>query len=169
MRPEIDTNVRAVRFDGVSGPVHQVAGIHHQRVTPGKPPDLRVHLILCLEPEFVYPGIRAEGQVGADSLPRVPYQEDVLCVLGQEPPVGEGFGVPLIRGVLDEDLSRGGERAKLGDDLRRSGQRPAADFRIAEYRDVRKRFEDAGEVTPFHHHAVERRRAAARRTPEHQH
>lgn len=50
-----------------------------------------------------------------------------------------------------------GERAKLGDDLRRSGQRPAADFRIAEYRDVRKRFVDAGEVTPFGHHAVERR------------
>src|SRR5205823_12220178 len=28
---------------------------------------------------------------------------------------------------------------------------------------------DGGEVTPFDHHAVERRRAAARRTPEHQH
>jgi hypothetical protein len=33
--------------------------------------------------------------------------------------------------------------------------RPAADFHIAEYRDVRKRFVDAGEVTPFDHHAVE--------------
>jgi hypothetical protein len=123
VRPEIDTGVRAVRFDGVSGPVHQVAGIHDQGVTPGKPPDLRVHLILCLEPDLVYPGIRPDGQVGADGLPRVPYQEGVLCVLGQEPPVGEGFGVASIRGVLDEDLSCGGERAKLGDDLRRSGQR----------------------------------------------
>jgi hypothetical protein len=51
----------------------------------------------------------------------VPDQEGVLCVLRQEPPVGEGFGVASIRGVLDEDLSRGGERAKLGDDLRRRG------------------------------------------------
>ena len=40
---------------------------------------------------------------------------------------------------------------------------------MAEYRDVRKRFVDGGEVTPFGHHAVERRRAAARRAPEHQH
>ena len=68
----------------------------------------------------------------------MPDQEGVLCVLRQEPPVGEGFGVASIRGVLDEDLSRGGERAKLGDDLRRSDQRLAADFGMAEYRDVRK-------------------------------
>jgi hypothetical protein len=76
----------------------------------------------------------------------VPYQEGVLRVLGQEPPVREGFGVASIRCVLDEDLSCGGEedlscggeRAKLGDDLRRSDQRLAADFGMAEYRDVRK-------------------------------
>jgi hypothetical protein len=169
VRPEIDTDVRAVRFDGVSGPVHQVVGIHDQGVTPGKPPDLRVQLILCLEPDLVHRGIRPDGQIGADGLPRVPYQEGMQCVLGQELPVGEGFGVAPMRGFLDEDLSCGGERAKLGDDLRRSSQRPAADIHIAEYREVRKRFVDGGEVTPFDHHAEERRRAAARRTPEHQH
>jgi hypothetical protein len=99
----------------------------------------------------------------------VPYQEGVLRVLGQEPPVGQGRGVASIGGVLDEDLSRGGQRAKLGDDLRPSGLRRSADVYVAEYLDVRKRFVDAGEVTPFDHHAVERRRAAARGTPEHQH
>jgi hypothetical protein len=87
----------------------------------------------------------------------VPYQEGVPCVLGQETPVGEDFGVPLVRGVIDEDLGCGGERAKLGDDLRRGRQRPAADIRIAECPEVRKRLVDAGEVAPFDHHAEERR------------
>jgi hypothetical protein len=84
----------------------------------------------------------------------VPYQEGVLCVLGEEPPVGEDAGVAPVCGVLDEDLSFGGERAKTGDDLRRGRQRPAVDIRIAEYCDARERFEGAGEVTPFEHHAV---------------
>jgi hypothetical protein len=121
VRPEIDTHVRAVRLDSVSGPPHQVTGIHDQRVTPGKAPDLRIHLILCLEPDLVYPGIPPDGQVGADGLPRVSYQEGVLCVLGQEPPVSEGIDRFTALVGAENAALVGAENAAMAGLLRKMG------------------------------------------------
>jgi hypothetical protein len=69
VRPETDTGVRAVRPGGVGGPPYQVAGIHDLGVAPGQPADLRVQLILGLEPDLVYPGIAPDGHTFRPATP----------------------------------------------------------------------------------------------------